>query len=70
MTFISENNRTVQTWGKNGLFPLHRQNGISGFYMEELAEIPEVKSMLESKPSPVRPAKSRRSVVTPWKPGR
>ena len=43
MTFISENNlaalmgtsnRTVQTWGKNGLYPLHTLNGTNGFYME------------------------------------
>lgn len=58
MTFISENNlaaltgtsnRTVKTWGTNGRFPHHVQNGVGGFYMEELATIPEVKSMLESK---------------------
>lgn len=58
MTFISENNlaallgtsnRTVQTWGKNGLYPLHKQNGINGFYMEELKGISDVNSMIESK---------------------
>lgn len=57
MTFISENNlaaligtsnRTVQTWGKNGLYPLHQQNGVSGFDMEELRSIPEVEAMLQS----------------------
>lgn len=57
MTFISENNlaaligtsnRTVQTWGRNGLYPLCHQNGISGFDMEELKAIPEVDSMLNS----------------------
>ncbi len=67
MTFISENNlaalmgtsnRTVQTWGKNGLYPLHTLNGTNGFYMEELTKIPEVKSMLESK-------WEEESVVTP-----
>lgn len=58
MTFISENNlaaltgtsnRTVQTWAKNGLYPLRRQNGVDGFFMEELTNIPEVKSMVESR---------------------
>lgn len=57
MAFISENNlaaligtsnRTVQTWGKNGLYPLHQQNGTCGFDMEELKSIPEVKAMLQS----------------------
>ena len=57
MAFISENNlaaligtsnRTVQTWGKNGLYPLHQQNGAWGFDMEELKSIPEVKAMLQS----------------------
>ena len=69
MAFISENNlaaligtsnRTVQTWGKNGLYPLHQQNGAWGFDMEELKSIPEVKAMLqrnweaESAVTPVR----------------
>lgn len=58
MRFISENNlaallgtsnHTVQTWGKNGLYQQHKQNGISGFYMEELRGIPDIDSMLESK---------------------
>ena len=57
MAFISENNlaaligtsnRTVQTWGKNGLYPLHRQNGAWGFDMVELKSIPEVEAMLQS----------------------
>lgn len=57
MAFISENNlaaligtsnRTVQTWGKNGLYPFHQQNGAWGFDMEELKSIPEVKAMLQS----------------------
>lgn len=57
MAFISENNlaaligtsnRTVQTWGKNGHYPLHQQNGAWGFDMEELKSIPEVKAMLQS----------------------
>lgn len=57
MTFISENNlaaligtsnRTVQTWGRNGVYPLRVQNGISGFEMEDLKVIPEIDSMLKS----------------------
>lgn len=57
MKFISENNlaaligtsnRTVQTWGKNGLYPRLQQNGTCGFDMEELKSIPEVKAMLQS----------------------
>lgn len=57
MTFISENNlaaligtsnRTVQTWGTQGRYPYHVQNGIRGFYMEDLSTIPEIKSMIES----------------------
>ena len=58
MKFISENNLaalagisnyTAQTWGAKGVYPSHTQNGIRGFDMEELKEIPEVQSMLESK---------------------
>lgn len=57
MTFISENNlaaligtsnRTVQTWARNGVYPLRVQNGISGFEMEDLKVIPEIDSMLKS----------------------
>lgn len=57
MTFISENNlaaligtsnRTVQTWGRNGVYPLRVLNGISGFEMEDLKVIPEIDSMLKS----------------------
>lgn len=58
MTFISENNvaaligtsnRTVQTWGKKGVYRRLQQNGVYGFEMEELSAIPEVNSMLDSK---------------------
>ena len=74
MTFISENNlaaligtsnRTVQTWGKNGLYPRHQQNGVSGFDMDELRAIPEVNSMLQSnweKESTVVPARQFNSI--------
>lgn len=50
MTFISENNlaaligtsnRTVQTWGRNGLYPLRVQNGIVP--LSEGAQYPEKK---------------------------
>ena len=58
MTFISENNLaallgtsnyTVQRWAKNGLYASHTSNGVHGFDMEDLKEIPEVQSMLETK---------------------
>lgn len=74
MAFISENNlaaligtsnRTVQTWGKNGLYPLHQQNGAWGFDMEELKSIPEVEAMLQSNwedESVVRPERQFNSV--------
>lgn len=74
MTFISENNlaaligtsnRTVQTWVKNGLYPRHQQNGVSGFDMDELRAIPEVNSMLQSnweKESTVVPARQFNSI--------
>lgn len=57
MQFISENNfaaligtsnATVQKWAENGIFPSHTENGIKGFYLEELSTIPEVKEMLDS----------------------
>ncbi len=55
MQFISENNlaaligtsnATVQKWAENGIYPSHVENGIKGFYMEEIQTIPEVKEML------------------------
>lgn len=57
MRFISENNfaalvgtsnATAQKWAENGTFPPHLENGIRGFYLEELEMIPEVKEMLHS----------------------
>lgn len=57
MHFISENNlaaligtsnATIQKWIKNGLYPSHTQNGIKGFYLEEMQTFPEVKEMLHS----------------------
>ena len=58
MQFISENNlaalvgtsnATVQKWVENGIYPSHTQNGIKGFYLEELYMVPEVKEMLHSR---------------------
>lgn len=57
MTFISENNlaaltgtsnHTVQTWGRNGLYPQQVKDGIRGFDMECLRAIPEIQAMLDS----------------------
>lgn len=57
MQFISENNlaaligtsnATVQKWAENGTYPSHTENGIKGFYLEELTTIPEVKEILDS----------------------
>ena len=40
---------TTQKWGESGAYPLHiSANGRQGFYMEELASIPQVRQMLES----------------------
>ncbi len=58
MQFISENNfaaligtsnATAQKWAENGVFPSHSENGIKGFYLEELEMVPEVKEMLHSR---------------------
>lgn len=58
MHFISENNlaalagtsnATVQKWATNGTYPIHYENGIRGFYLEEIQDISEVKEMLASK---------------------
>lgn len=55
MRFISENNLaalvgtsngTVQKWAENGIYPSHSIEGVRGFDMEELANIPEVRAML------------------------
>lgn len=58
MQFISENNfaalvgtsnATTQKWAENGTYPSHTENGVRGFYLEELESIPEVYAMLNSK---------------------
>lgn len=58
MRFISENNlaallgtsnATVRRWGDDGVYPLQKNNGRTGFYMENLRGIPEVDSMLNSR---------------------
>lgn len=58
MKFISENNLaalsgtsnyTVQRWTENGVFPSVVVDGIRGFDMEALSELPEVKAMLETR---------------------
>lgn len=57
MRFISENNlaaligtsnATVQKWAQNGVYSSHYENGVRGFYLEEIQEIPEVGEMLHS----------------------
>jgi len=56
-TFLSVNNladitgtsfATAQRWGASGQYPYREFKGKYGFYMEDLQEIPLVKSMLES----------------------
>lgn len=58
MQFISENNfaalvgtsnATAQKWAENGVYLSHLENGIKGFYLEELEMVPEVKEMLHSR---------------------
>lgn len=58
MRFVSENNfaalmgtsnSTVQKWAANGVYLSHIINGIRGFDMEQMTEIPEVYEMLYSK---------------------
>lgn len=69
MQFISENNfaalvgtsnATAKRWAENGVFPSHIENGVCGFYLEELEDVPEVREMLNSRwnmelnPQPLR----------------
>lgn len=58
MRFISENNfaalvgtsnATVQKWAENGVYPSHSEDGVKGFYLEELETFPEVEAMLHSR---------------------
>ena len=58
MRFISENNfaalvgtsnATVQKWAENGVYPSHSEDGVKGFYLEELETFPEVEDMLHSR---------------------
>lgn len=70
MRFVSENNfaalmgtsnATAQKWAESGVYPSHVVNGVRGFDMEELTEIPEVCEMInsnwkeESHVEPLRP---------------
>lgn len=57
MRFISENNfaalvgtsnATAQKWAENGVYPSHSENGVKGFYFEELEMVPEIQEMLHS----------------------
>lgn len=59
MKFLSENNlaallgissATVKSWARKGLYPsIEDSNGIPGFNMEDLSDIPEITAMLDSK---------------------
>ena len=58
MQFISENNfaalvgtsnATAQKWAENGVYPSRLENGVKGFYLEELEDVPEVREMLHSR---------------------
>ena len=58
MRFVSENNfaalmgtsnSTAQKWAESGVYPSHVVNGVRGFDMEELTEIPEVNEMINGK---------------------
>lgn len=41
---------TVQKWGETGVYPYHKnEQSKEGFYMEDLTEIPSVRSMLETR---------------------
>ena len=42
-------NSTAQKWATSGVYPSHVVNGIRGFDMEELADIPDVCEMLNSR---------------------
>lgn len=57
MQFISENNlaallgtsnATVHKWAEKGVYPTHIENGIRGFYLEELKSCPEAQELLNS----------------------
>lgn len=74
MKFISENNlaallgvsnKSVRAWGMKGIYSSVTSNGIKGFNMEELHDIPEVCSMLESnweKEAEVQPLRRYNSI--------
>lgn len=57
MVFISESNlaalagtsnATAQRWGQKGVYPSHTHNGVKGFNMEEIHDMPDVQAMLNS----------------------
>lgn len=57
MRFITENNlaalvgtsnATIRRWAEKGVYPSREEEGVKGFYLEELTDIPEAKAMLDS----------------------
>lgn len=55
--FVSESNlaaltgtslAVTQTWSRKGLYPLHEENGIRGFNLEDLHDIPEALDMVNN----------------------
>ncbi|MCQ2259020.1 MAG: DNA (cytosine-5-)-methyltransferase [Bacteroidaceae bacterium] len=74
MRFLSENNfaalmgtsnATAHKWATSGVYPSHVVNGVRGFDMEELTEIPEVSAMINSnweEESRVKPLRQYTSV--------
>ena len=74
MKFISENNlaallgtsnATVQRWSASKIYPSYTQNGIKGFNIEDLNNIPEIKDMLNSvweEESDVKPLRNFTSI--------
>ena len=71
MHFISENNlaaligtsnATVQRWGESGIYPSHQENGLKGFFLEELENILSVE--LEVRSAAAGDVPSDRFIVT------
>ena len=58
MQFISYSNfaalvgtsiATVKKWAENGTYPSQMENGVTGFFLEDMVSFPEVREMLNSR---------------------
>ena len=46
---VGTSNATVKKWAENGTYPSRLENGVTGFFLEDMTSFPEVREMLQSR---------------------